>query len=657
MSPLKLLAVVYAALFSGSVQASETKPDTSLIDEVAFLRAENYVYSVGKKMQRVNDVAAAVFVISQEDIHRAGVTTVPDALRMAPGLEVAQINANKWAITARGFNDQFSSKLLVMIDGRTVYTPVFSGVYWHREDLPLEDIERIEVIRGAGAAMWGANAINGVINIITKNAKDTHGALLTLGAGNQEQAFGSARYGGQIGDDFNYRVYAKGFKRNNNLSLTQQNAHDDWESYQGGFKTEWQLNNEDSLTTQGDIYRSRTGDIQTYPVPVAPFALKDQDSPARHSGGNIQARWKHKISEVSETVLQVYYKHNDSTWTFVTPLKIQEQTLDIDFQHRFNWLEQHDIIWGLNYRYFNFETGQNFKVSMNPVKRNLQLFTGFLQDDVTLLENKLKLTIGTRLEHNDFTGFEVQPNIRLLWTPNKEHSVWAAVSRAVRTPSLTDTGTRFRLTIPGLPAAVLVSGNPEFKSESVLDYELGYRAQFFSSFSMDVTGFYNKYHRLRLAQIGTPYPNGTYLEIPVQYTNNAKGETMGIEITTQWQPTDWLKMQASYSVLKENVVVLNSNQGRRSPHQRFHFKANVNLPFNIEIDPMVRYVDTDVTHNIPHYVAFDLRAAWKPTKNMELSIVGQNLFDNAHLEYNDEAFEMPQTEIQRSVFGKLNVSF
>ncbi len=658
MDNLKIAVFVCSALFTAQLQATtEVDLDKSLHDDLAFLQAEKYVYSAGKKMQRVNDVSAAIFVISQEDIHRSGATTVPDVLRMAPGLEVAQINANKWAITIRGFNDQFSSKLLVMIDGRTLYTPVFSGVYWHREDTPLEDIDRIEVIRGACAAMWGANAANGVINIITKKAKDTQGALLTIGGGNQEQAFASARYGGKLGEDFDYRLYGKGFKRNNNLTVNQQNAHDDWEGYQGGFKSEWRPNQQDTVSTQGDIYRVRSGDMENYPLPSAPFLLQNQDTPTHHSGGNIQSRWQHKFSETSETALQFYYKQDDNKSQFVTPYIQHSKTLDIDFQHRFNGLKQHDIIWGLNYRYFNFDSNESFKLSFSPTKRNLQLFTGFLQDDISLLENELKLTIGSRLEHNDFSGFEVQPNIRLLWTPNKEHSIWGAVSRAVRTPSLTDTGTRFRLTVPGLPAAVLVSGNPAFKSESVLDYEVGYRAQFFSNFSLDVTGFYNKYHRLRLAQIGNPYPNGTYLEIPVQYTNNAKGETMGIELTTQWQPATWLKMQASYSLLKENVVVLIPNSGRRSPHQRFHFKANLNLPFNIEIDPMVRYVDTDVTHNIPHYVAFDLRAAWKPTKNMELSVVGQNLFDNAHLEYDDEAFEMPRTEIQRSIFGKLSIWF
>jgi iron complex outermembrane receptor protein len=644
---------------SYTVQAVDIHTDKALDEELAYLHAENYVYSAGKKMQKINDVPAAVFVISQEDIHRSGATNVPDVLRMAPGIEVAQINANKWAITSRGFNDQFSFKLLVLIDGRTVYTPIFSGVYWHREDTPLEEVDRIEIIRGAGAAMWGSNAVNGVINIITKKAKATQGTLLSLGGGNQ-QAFASVRQGGKIGDAVDYRIYAKGFKRNNNLLMDHQNAHDDWESYQGGFKSEWAVNKEDTVFTQGDIFHSRTGDIENFPQSSAPFVVT-QDSPAQHSGGNIQMSWKHKFSEISETALQLYYKHNDSIWNMPTPAKITERTFDIDFQHRFNLLERHDVMWGVNYRYFHFDSGSTYKLSFNPAQRNLQLFSGFLQDDITLFKDTLKLTMGTRLEHNDFTGFEIQPNIRLLWTPNTQHSIWGAVSRAVRTPSLSDTSNQFRVTIPDFsptPAWVVVNGNPNFKSETVLDYEIGYRGQFTPDFSIDATAFYNNYDRIRIVKISPPTDfSKPYIELPLLYTNNAKGETMGLEITTQWQAADWLKMQASYSLLKENMVVLNKNPARRSPHQRFFFKAFLNLPFNLEIDPMVRYVDTDVTHAIPHYVAFDLRVAWSPMKNLEFSVVGQNLLDNAHLEYTDEAFEIPKTQIQRSVFGKISVSF
>jgi len=642
--------------------------DKALDDELAYLRAERYVYSASKKMQKVNDVAAAVFVISQEDIRRSGVTSIPEALRMVPGLQVAQIDANKWAISARGFNNRLSNKLLVMIDGRTVYTPIFSGALWNREDTLLEDVERIEVIRGAGAAMWGANAVNGVINIITKNAKDTHGALLTAGGGNQEKGFGSVRYGDKIGDNFDYRVYGKAFQRNHNVTLNRQNAADDWENYQGGFKTEWQLSKQDTLTTQGDIYQSRAGNKEDLVLNVSPFSVvRGVDSPAQQSGGNILTRWKHKISDTSETALQVYYKHDDTHWLFITPLKVHERTVDIDFQHRFNFLEQHDVLWGLGYRYYAYAANESVKGGAAP--GNIQLFSAFLQDDINLLKDQLKLTLGARLEHNDFTGFEMQPNIRLLWTPDNKQSVWGSISRAVRTPSLFEARAKSLTNTPPaglpLPAVVLMTGNPQLKAETVLDYELGYRIQPLATLSIDVTAFYNQYNRLMAAEISPVVVTYSplHIEIPVQQVNKMKGETLGFELASQWHPVNWLKMQASYSFLKMN---LHADKGmyadgelveKDAPQQQFNFKTSVNLPYNVEWDSMVRYVDTVSNRQTPSYVAVDMRLGWKPLKNVEFSLVGQNLFDNLHPEFKDSLFELPQTQIRRSVFGKVSVSF
>jgi iron complex outermembrane receptor protein len=355
-------------LFICSAQAVDIHSDKALEEELAYLHAENYVYSAGKKLQKVNDVAAAAFVISKEEIRRSGATTIPDTLRLVPGVQVAQIDANKWAISVRGLNARFSTELLVLIDGRAVYTPIFSGVFWHREDTPLDDIERIEVIRGAGAAMWGANAVNGVINIITKNAKDTQGGLISVGGGNQENGFGHLRYGGKIGDDFHYRVYGKGFKRNHNVTLNRENPADDTENYQGGFKTQWQLTSKDTLITQADIYHSRTGDIQDFAITTPPYALRGQDAPGKYKGGNIQTRWQHTFSDTSNMALQVYYKHDDSNLQRVTSAIEHEKTLDIDFQHRFRWLEQHDMMWGLGYRNFDhkFHPQNNPKVAPPP---------------------------------------------------------------------------------------------------------------------------------------------------------------------------------------------------------------------------------------------------------------------------------------------------
>ncbi len=672
MPTLKKIITIALNIFLTNVHAADNSFDQALDDELAYLHAENFVYSASKKMQKINDVAAAVFVLSQDDIRRSGVTTIPDALRMVPGLQVAQIDANKWAVSGRGFNDRFAPKLLVMIDGRTVYTPMFSGTYWNREDTPLEDIDRIEVIRGAGAAMWGANAVNGVINIITKSAKDTHGALLTAGGGHQETGFGSVRYGNKIGDNFDYRVYGKAFKRNNNVTSNHQNAADEWENYQVGFKAEYKLNQADIVSTQGDIYYSHSGNKGDFELPYPPFALKNQYSPMQNSGGNIQSRWTHKFSDSSETALKLYYKQDDTNWGLVAPFKMHERTIDMDFQHRFSGLEQHDIIWGLGYRYFDFKSNETVKFSFNSEKRNLQLFSAFLQDDISLFDDSLKLTLGTRLEHNDFTGFEVQPNIRLLWKPDNKQSIWGAISRAVRTPNLVSNNLKnLSLVLPSdlslpLPGFISLTGNPSFKSETVLDYELGYRIKPIPELSFDITAFYNNYDRLQAFEALAPNvvltSSPPHIQIPFQYNNKMKGESVGIELTSQWQPVDWLKIQASYwfvrvSLHTDTGLSINELIETTTPQQQFHLKTSLNLPHNIELDSMVRYVDNVPYYQIQNYVAVDLRLAWKPIKNLELSVAGQNLFDNIHPEYNDKVFELPQTQIRRSVFGKVNLSF
>jgi iron complex outermembrane receptor protein len=671
--------IISACLSSSisTVQAVESTKNPKLDEFLAMpleqLMTLNINTSVGKKAQSVKNSAAAVFVISHEDIRRSGVTSIPQALRMVPGLQVAQIDANKWGISSRGFNGRFSTNLLVLMDGKAIYTPAFSGVFWDREDTLMEDIDRIEVIRGAGAAMWGANAVNGVINIITKSAKDTHGGLLTGGAGNQEQGFGGIRYGGQVGDGFDYRLYGKGFKRNNNVTSSSENAQDDTENYQAGFKTQWQMSPNDTLVTQGDLYYSRSGDRENFALDFAPFVLKNQDAPAKRKGGNIQTRWQHKISDTSDTALQVYYKHDNSDWIFVNPFKMREKTVDIDFQHRFSWLEQHDIIWGLGYRYFGLDSVQSAKLGFNPSSRHLQLFSGFLQDDITLLKDRLKLTIGTRVEHNDFTGIEVQPNIRLLWTPDEQHSVWGAISRAVRTPNLSNQNlNRLTNTSPedlGLPSLMVINGNSEIKSENVLEYELGYRFQPTAKFSFDVAGFYNRYERLQAIEILAPrivINPDLHIEIPAQFINKMRGESIGVELTSQWQANDWLKFQASYWFLKTSIhapasqygYILGENLEKDSPQQQFHVRASLNVPgYPVELDTQLRYVDSVPYYQIKDYVALDMRLGWMPVKNLEFSLVGQNLLDNHHPEFSNTISELPQTEIQRSIFGKVAISF
>ncbi|MEQ1544330.1 MAG: TonB-dependent receptor plug domain-containing protein [Methyloglobulus sp.] len=385
------------------------------------------VTSVAKKAQSLNDAPAAAFVISNDDIKRSGATNIPDALRLAPGLNVARIDANKWAVGSRGFNGRFANKLLVLVDGRSAYTRSFSGVYWENQDVMMEDVDRIEVIRGPGATLWGANAMNGVINIITKHSSETQGGLLNAGGGTEEQGFGSFRYGTKFGKDTTARAYVKGFNRDENTHLTGEGAGDNWDKVQGGFRLDSQLNTQDTLKFQGDIYHANINQSSIFQQPSPPFAFTQNDR--THSyGGNVLGRYQHTFSTTSDYSLQFYYDtytRNDAEYTD------SRDTLDVDFQHRFTLLDWNEIVWGLNYRYgHDFIAGNRLQnggkiFDITPNSVNDQLISGFIQDELTLIENKLWLTIGSKFEHNDYSGFEGQPSARIMWAPHNQHRLWA----------------------------------------------------------------------------------------------------------------------------------------------------------------------------------------------------------------------------------------
>ncbi|MEY4768540.1 MAG: hypothetical protein RL637_1179 [Pseudomonadota bacterium] len=670
---LIIIGFVFFNVLSISYAQNEEN-DQALEDELAYLRAENYMYSASKKMQKIHDIAAAVFVITKDDIRRSTATNIPELLRMVPGIQVAQVDANKWAISARGSNARFSTHLLVMIDGRSIYTPVFSGVFWHREDTPLEDIERIEIIRGAGAAMWGANAVSGVINILTKNAKNTQGYLINVGYGNQEKGFIHARYGDKIGDNFYYRLYGKAFQRDSNiLRLSKQNAKDNWSHYQSGFKSEWLPNLTDKIVTQGEIYYSQTSNREYFAAIMPVFTRYDYLTISNHKGGNLQTRWQHQFADKSESALQVYYKYDTANWDFVTPFIITEQTLDIDFQHRDFLIPDHETIWGIGYRHFDFNTTQSVKLAFNPTHQQLQTISGFIRDDWQI-NSQLKLTLGARIEQNSFTGIEIQPNLRLLWQWDHQQSLWLAISRAVRAPSLS-TRSLDNLTNPilsnsssNLPMISVLDGNSQFKSETVLETEIGYRLQLNKKFSFDINFFYDHYNRLQANQILAPQltnNNGLFIQIPIEITNKAWGNKWGMEISSQWQPKDWLKIQMAYWLLKQQLQMPSELKfttsggllNQDSPQQQYHLRLGLNLPYHFELDTLFRYVDSVKYAKTPAYQTLDLRLAWKYKPNIEFVVIGQNILDNHHPEYTESISSIPQTEIQRSIFGKFSWTF
>ena len=624
------------------------------------------VTSVAKKAQSLNDAPAAVFVISNEDIRRSGATNIPDALRLAPGLDVARIDANKWAVSSRGFNGRFANKLQVLIDGRSAYTRSFAGIYWENQDVMMEDIDRIEVIRGPGATLWGANAVNGVINIITKHTSDTLGGSLNVGGGTEEQGFGSFRYGTKFGEDTTARAYIKGFNRDNNSHTDGGNANDGWDKVQAGFRLDSQLTTQDTLNFQGDMYYANINQASVFEQASSPFVIAQQDKNQTY-GGNILSKWQHTISPTSDYYLQFYF----DTYTRKEGQYIDNRdTLDLDFQHRFTLWDWNEIIWGLNYRYGHDNLDgvklQNCSTifSANPHEVNDQVFSGFVQDELTLIDDKLWLTIGSKFEHNDYSGFEGQPSAKIMWAPHNQHRLWAGVSRAVRTPSrLEQAGQLVTGVLPPqeffLPVVIRANGNPNFKSEEVITYEAGYRTTFSKSVSLDLTGFYNDYRDLRSGVRPGIFFDGSTLVEPVTFGNNLNGKTYGIEIATVWQMLDWWRWDFSYSWLQTDI---NPQKTAISPEQRTSVRAAISPIENLDLDFWFRYVEDNYTRGefpeftVKPYFTLDLRVAWRPMKNLELSLVGQNLLENNHLEYRQEAQTLP-TAIDRGMYGKISWGF
>jgi iron complex outermembrane receptor protein len=665
-----LTCVCSFSLADTSLSDAEQK-DVTEMDMADLLKVQ--VTSVSKKAQALSDAPSAIFVISNEDIKRTGVTSVPEALRMAPGIDVARINSNKWAITARGFNGQFANKLLVLVDGRSVYTPTFAGVYWDAQDVMLEDVDRIEVIRGSGATLWGSNAVNGVINIITKQAENTQGGLVAAGGGNVETGFGALRYGKKLGDDTFARAYVKGFQRSNFPSLADQNqgldsssAGDSWNKQQGGFRLDSRLSNKDDLTVQGDLYQSHLNQAILEPTLSSPFFVNRTDNDAKIAGWNITSRLKHIFSTTSEYSLQFYYDHTERT----EPLARQAlDTLDVDFQHNFELMPGQNFIWGLGYRANLDDFGSMPLFRFNPSSRDTQLFTGFLQDEFMLIDDKLWLTIGSKFEHNDYTGFEGQPSAKLMFAPSPKHRVWASVSRSVRTPSRGERNASiFAGIIPPLfsptPLTFSIDGNKQFKSEQLLAYELGYRFTLTNQMSLDLTTFYNDYNTLRSSSPGEITASGN---VPNLFTNNTNASTYGFEAAATWQMLDWWRWDTTYSYLNSTVHEKATDQPITSisPDHKVSLRAELNPVENVNLDFWLRYGSSAKVRSaralgqfvpVGEYVTLDARLAWKFHPAFELSVTGQNLLDSHHLEFVEETFFVP-TQLPRGVYGKLTFNF
>ncbi|HNR14050.1 MAG TPA: TonB-dependent receptor [Thermodesulfobacteriota bacterium] len=640
------------------------------------------ITSVARKPQKVSEAAAAVFVITQEDIRRSGATTIPEILRMAPGLQIARINANKWAVSSRGFNEQFSTKLLVLLDGRTIYNPLFTGVDWESQDVMLEDIERIEVIRGPGATLWGANAVNGVINIISKNAQETQGTLASAGYGSEERGFGAVRYGDMIGENAYYRTYVKFADRDESYEGGQLDPDDDWEMWRGGFRFDQLPHDGTELTLQGELYAGDVGEEAALFSLEQPYSI-DSKGDKEEFGAYVLARASRLLASLSQYSLQVYYDHNDRD----TLLNRQRQhVIDTDFQYAFTHGDRHEVVWGLGYRLTLDDMSQSEVLSFDSEHRRDQLFSAFLQDEIVLGPDVLSMMLGSKIEHNDYSGFEIQPNVRFLFTPGSSHTIWTSVARAVRTPSRAEHDAEFMTAVLGpgeplnpfpLPVALTSSGDEDFESEKLIAYEAGYRFQGSEWFHFDIATFYYRYHDLRTVKISSleVYSDAAdpYISVDSTGDNNADGYCYGVDSSIDLQVRNWWRMQISYSYLQVSVDFesendldelidepLESREGY-TPHHQVSIRSLMSLSPQLEADLWLRYVDNLSDLDIPSYVSMDLRLGWRISDAVEISLVGQNLLDNHHPEF--PGFEQilivaaDSAEIERGYYGKITLRF
>lgn len=587
------------------------------------------VTSVSRRPEKLAEVASAIQVITQQDIRRSGATSIPEALRLAPNLQVAQLNSSAWIISARGFNAVFSNKLLVMIDGRTVYSPLFAGVFWDVQHVLLEDVERIEVISGPGGTAWGANAVNGVINIITKRASETQGFYATVGMGTHLRKNAAVRYGGKIGSDLSYRVYGLYTERDHTTLVNETDNSDAWSFGQGGFSLDWQASESDRVAAHANFNAG---------------SHENQPSVSTLDGQNILGHWTHDFSETSTLVVRAYY---DRTWRRDVPSTISDQaeTYDLDIDHSFSKGARHNIVWGVGYRFIRDETDNSTPIiGLVPKSRDMPLYSAFIQDEISLAGDRLRLIVGTKLQHNVFSDFELQPSGRLAWS-GKHYTLWTAVSRAVRAPSRIDVDYHLP-TYPVPPPGPSVAGGPNFTSEKLMAYELGYRLQPVQGSFFSVAAFYNSYDDLYSVE-ALP---GT---LTFQIQNGTTGRSGGVELSGQMQVKDWWRVRGGYSYFYKELAnkpghTYDYSDLGNDAENRVMLQSMLDLPANFQFDLTFRYIGALPKPEIPEYMTFDARLAWVG-RSVEFAVIGRNLREDRHQEFS--------AYIPRNIYGTIACRF
>jgi iron complex outermembrane recepter protein len=633
--------VLFAAALIG--WAASGRAQTRDLTEMSLEELMNVDVTLGaRKAETILETAAAVEVITSEDLHRSGATTLAEALRLVPGLDVARVDANKWAISSRGFNNLFANKLLVLVDGRSAYSPMFSGVFWEAQDCLFEDIDRIEVIRGPGAALWGANAVNGIVHVITKSAADTKGLLVRGDTGTLERAAGGARAGFSLGKTASARVWVKSFDREpfeyraagGSPDGRWTDAADGWRVNRGGFRVDAAAGARCDVMAQGNVYGGEVG--QTLTIPRTRLRLVDYRTDI--GGWNLLGRFHRTLSATSDMTLQLTHDRIERDENIL--LGGRYSSTDADFQHRFLAGPRHEIIWGAGYRVTSDRIDTTQLVAFHPHSRTFGMWSAFVQDEIALNADRMRLTVGSKFERNDFTGFEVQPNVRMLFRLAPSKTLWWALSRAVRTPSRADEDIR-------VPMVGMI-GSHAYGSEEVLAAEFGGHRMNLDRSMIEFAGFYNRYRRLQSFDRDT-------------VGNNRAAEAWGLELSAKWRPCRNWQWRAGYAFLHlrewrtAGEIEAHSGKAESPVHQGF-VKTTLDLPAGIEFDAGLRAVGELASLDIPAYAALDARLGWKPFRHVELAVVGQNLNLRRHVEFRGWWIPFEETYIPRSVYGTLTVT-
>lgn len=624
----------FTALAQNTPPGGDSPKDLASLDLAALMNLE--VTSVSRRSERLSDAAASVFVITADDIRRSGATNLPDALRLAPALDVVMVSANSYTVSARGFINSSSNKLLVLIDGRSVYTPLFSGVFWDVQDVVLEDIDRIEVISGPGGTLWGVNAVNGIINIITRAANETQGGLLAAGGGTLG-TIGTARYGGEAGADAHYRVYGKYVGFTNTETAGGVEKDDAGHRGMAGFRGDW-AHGRDQFTLLGNAYKGSQGQPEPGSISISGITLALDD--VELQGVNLTGNWKRTFADGSSINVQGYF---DRTERVVPPTFSERLNVyDLQFIHSLRAGRVHQFAWGAEYRASADHVTNSPYVAFLPANLNQKWAAIFAQDEMAIAKD-VRLTVGLRSERNDYTGNEFLPNVRLGWTVAPSHLVWAAASRTVRAPSRLDTD----IFVPGGPPFIL-RGGPDVVSEIANTFELGYRGQPASALTLSVTAFHSLYDHLRTQEVD---PSRTF----IVFANEMTGRTTGIELWASYQATERWRLSGGFNGISEHFELEpGSNdlagllgQAGRDPRRSWRLRSSLDLPRRSEFDVTARRVSERTAPAVPAYSAVDVRFAWQPRAGTEISLTGQNLLGGGHGEFTEV---LTRTEAGRGVF-------